>query len=75
MGSFFRIFLFLGMWRKAIALVLFLFAIKVVLFICGATGGAVGGAYAAFSMTLANPAYYLHRVKKSKSFNIFERVF
>ncbi|PIT22910.1 DUF2628 domain-containing protein [Snodgrassella communis] len=68
-------FLFLGMWRKAIALVLFLFAIKVVSIVCGANVGIASSVYAAFSMTTANTAYYLHRVKKSKSFNIFEGLF
>ncbi|PIT49534.1 DUF2628 domain-containing protein [Snodgrassella alvi] len=68
-------FLFLGMWRKAITLVLFLFTIKLVLVISGVNNNITSCAYAALSMTIANPAYYLHRVKKSKSFNIFEGLF
>ncbi|PIT47809.1 hypothetical protein BHC46_05870 [Snodgrassella alvi] len=68
-------FLFLGMWRKAITLLVLIFVIYVILGIIRADSGLYFAAFMLSGMLTANPAYYLHRVKKSKSFNIFEGYF
>lgn len=68
-------FLCMGMWRKAIVLWIFLSLIDGIIIVCGGNRGMLMGFNVAFSMSIANPAYYLYRVKKSKSFNIFEGMF
>jgi hypothetical protein len=68
-------FLYLGMWRKAIILCLLWFTIAFVVFACGGSKAIAICVNMSLSMTIANSAYYLHRVKKSKSFNIFEGLF
>ncbi|WP_371807169.1 DUF2628 domain-containing protein [Snodgrassella communis] len=68
-------FLFLGMWRKAITLLVLIFVIDVILGIIRADSGLYYAAFMLCGMLTANPAYYLYRVKKSKSFNIFEGYF
>ncbi|SCB82256.1 MULTISPECIES: DUF2628 domain-containing protein [Snodgrassella] len=68
-------FLCVGMWRKAIVLWLLLFTIGFVILAFTGSRAIAICVNMAISMTIANPAYYLHRVKKSKSFNIFEGLF
>ncbi|MCO6506072.1 MAG: DUF2628 domain-containing protein [Snodgrassella sp.] len=68
-------FLCVGMWRKAIVLWLLLYAIALVVFAFGGGKAIAMCISAGLSMSIANPAYYLHRVKKSKSFNIFEGLY
>ncbi|WP_218966882.1 DUF2628 domain-containing protein [Snodgrassella alvi] len=68
-------FLCLGMWRKAISLIIFLTLIDLIFSIFNLPDGGIGAINSVMCAQLANPAYYLHRVKKSKSFNIFEGIF
>jgi hypothetical protein len=68
-------FLCLGMWRKAISLIIFLILIDLIFSIFNLPDRGIGAINALMCAQLANPAYYLHRVKKSKSFNIFEGLF
>lgn len=68
-------FLCTGMWRKAIVLLFLLIFIDVFISAIGGKNSIIIFVNMFSSMVLANPAYYLHRVKKSKSFNIFEGVF
>ncbi|WP_239349341.1 DUF2628 domain-containing protein [Snodgrassella communis] len=65
-------FLCLGMWRKAISLLIFLVLIDMIFFIFNLPDRGIMVINALLCAQSANPAYYLHRVKKSKSFNIFE---
>ncbi|MCO6504696.1 MAG: DUF2628 domain-containing protein [Snodgrassella sp.] len=66
-------FICLGMWRQALGLCLVLMIIDLLLIVIfGPLSGVVLSVHIALPMYLANPAYYLHRVKKSKSFNVFE---
>lgn len=68
-------FLCLGMWRKAITLWVFITVVFVILSILGIPLGVYYAFSGITSAYLANSAYYLHRVKESKSFNIFEGFF
>jgi hypothetical protein len=68
-------FLCLGMWRKAISLTILLVLTDLIFSIFNFSDRGILCINGAICAQLANPAYYLHRVKKSKSFNIFERVF
>ncbi|WP_367423060.1 DUF2628 domain-containing protein [Snodgrassella alvi] len=68
-------FLCMGMWRKAIILWIFLFLMDEIIIVCGGSRGILICFNVILSMSIANTAYYLHRVKKSKSFNIFEGMF
>lgn len=63
-------YLYLGMWRKAITLtfILVITALMGSLFL--PAGFAIS--FALLSTMLVGPSYYLHKVKNSKSFNLFE---
>lgn len=62
---------YLGMWRKALTILLFLTVIDLLLLLFFPKGG-VGCSNAVFCAFMTNPIYYIHRTKKSKSFNPFE---
>ncbi|MCO6522442.1 MAG: DUF2628 domain-containing protein [Snodgrassella sp.] len=68
-------FLCLGMWRKAISLTILLVLTDLIFSIFNFSDRGIGIINALICAQLANPAYYLHRVKKSKSFNIFEGLY
>lgn len=64
-----------GMWRKGlvwVALVIACAAAGIALDVSDTMARAIGLGVAAGSMTTANFAYYLHAVKGSRSWNIFE---
>ncbi len=64
-----------GMWRKGLTLLGIFVAVEVVLIILNASDTLVRGigfGLAAIAMTTANYAYYLHVVRGSQSWNLFE---
>jgi Protein of unknown function (DUF2628) len=64
-----------GMWRKGLTLLGIFFAVEVVLVILDVPDSLVRGigfGLAALAMTTANYAYYLHVVRGSQSWNLFE---
>ena len=64
-----------GMWRKGLTLLGIFFAVEVVLVVLNASDTLVRGVgfgLAAMAMTTANYAYYLHVVRGSQSWNLFE---
>jgi hypothetical protein len=64
-----------GMWRKGLTLLGIFVAVEVVLFVLDASDALVRGVgfgLAAMAMTTANYAYYLHVVRGSQSWNLFE---
>lgn len=68
-------FFFKGMWQKGLTLVGVWVALGVVFALLNLPMGverAVGIAVSAATMGIANYAYYLHRVKGSQSWNLFE---
>ncbi|MGE9657185.1 DUF2628 domain-containing protein [Snodgrassella alvi] len=62
---------YLGMWRKALTILLFLTVLDLLLILLLSKASA-GCADAIFWAFMTNPIYYVHRTKKSKSFNPFE---
>jgi len=62
---------YLGMWRKALTILLFLTVLDLLLILL-LSKAAAGCCYAIFWAVMTNPIYYVHRTKKSKSFNPFE---
>ncbi|MFE3190696.1 DUF2628 domain-containing protein [Nocardia sp. NPDC059240] len=68
-------FLVKGMWRKGLTLLgvsLAIGAVTVVLNLPDRLSTGIGFAIGALAMTTANYAYYLHVVKGSQSWNLFE---
>ena len=64
-----------GMWRKGLTLLGIFVAVEVVLVVLNASDTLVRGigfGLAAIAMTTANYAYYLHVVRGSQSWNLFE---
>ncbi|TLH66217.1 hypothetical protein C1S80_07845 [Mycolicibacterium aubagnense] len=64
-----------GMWRKGLTLLGIFFAVEVVLVVLDVPDSLVRGigfGLAAIAMTTANYAYYLHVVRGSQSWNLFE---
>lgn len=64
-----------GMWRKGLTLLGIFFAVEVVLVVLDVPDSLVRGigfGLAALAMTTANYAYYLHVVRGSRSWNLFE---
>lgn len=64
-----------GMWRKALTLLGIGLVVSVLVFVLNVSDGMVRGAgivVAALAMTTANFAYYLHVVRHSRSWNLFE---
>lgn len=64
-----------GMWRKGLTLLGIFFAVEVVLVVLNVSDALVRGigfGLAAIAMTTANYAYYLHVVRRSQSWNLFE---
>lgn len=64
-----------GMWRKGLTLLGIFFAVEVVLVVLNVSDTlvrAIGFGLAAIAMTTANYAYYLHVVRGSQSWNLFE---
>ncbi len=64
-----------GMWRKGLTLLGIFFAVEVVLVVLDVPDSLVRGigfGLAAIAMTTANYAYYLHVVRGSRSWNLFE---
>lgn len=64
-----------GMWRKGLTLLGIFFAVEVVLVVLDVPDSLVRGigfGLAAIAMTTANHAYYLHVVRGSQSWNLFE---
>lgn len=66
-------FLVMGMWRKALSLIgLWLVLIVIAAFLPEGVGRGLGIAWSAMVASIANYAYYLHKVKGSSSWNPFE---
>jgi len=64
-----------GMWRKGLTLFGIFVAVEVVLVVLNVSDTlvrAIGFGLAAMAMTTANYAYYLHVVRGSQSWNLFE---
>ncbi|WP_418002901.1 DUF2628 domain-containing protein [Mycobacterium sp. PDNC021] len=64
-----------GMWRKGLTLLGIFVAVEVVLIVLNVSDTlvrAIGFGLAAIAMTTANYAYYLHVVRGSQSWNLFE---
>lgn len=64
-----------GMWRKGLTLLGIFVAVEVVLVVLNVSDTlvrAIGFGLAAIAMTTANYAYYLHVVRGSQSWNLFE---
>ena len=64
-----------GMWRKGLTLLGIFFVVEVVLVVLDVPDSLVRGigfGLAAIGMTTANYAYYLHVVRGSRSWNLFE---
>jgi Protein of unknown function (DUF2628) len=64
-----------GMWRKGLTLLGITLAVSVVLYVLNVPDGlarGVGIGVAAIGMSTANYAYYLHVVRRSQSWNLFE---
>ncbi|BCI82859.1 hypothetical protein MTY66_44840 [Mycolicibacterium sp. TY66] len=64
-----------GMWRKGLTLLGIFVAVEVVLVVLNVSDSlarAIGFGLAAIGMSTANYAYYLHVVRGSQSWNLFE---
>ncbi|WP_036460615.1 DUF2628 domain-containing protein [Mycobacterium sp. 141] len=64
-----------GMWRKGLTLFGIALAVSVVMVMLDASDGVARGAgiaVASLAMSTANYAYYLHVVRRSESWNLFE---
>lgn len=69
-------FFILGLWRKALSLVGIVVVLSVVLaFLPDAIGRGVGVGFSVLASMSANYAYYLDKVKGSRSWNPFEGLF
>ena len=66
-------FLVMGMWRKALSLIVMYAVLVVILsFLPAGAVRVVGIMWSALVASIANYAYYLHKVKGSTSWNPFE---
>ena len=68
-------YIYKGMWRKALGLIFAVGVLDAIVSIFLNSPRGIGAADMVISMTLANQSYYLYKVKKSKSFNVFEKMF